>query len=504
MQYTKKFCLLLRVFLVATLLCAMIFCGGTLGAESDDGLNKQWPQFRGPNGAGMSSEQNLPEFWNSNSRNIKWKVRIPGQGNSSPIVSNGRLILTTAYESSKLVISQRVVSMAGLGLAVAFFTGAVNFVRKRRERTQEKMPLAKRLLAERFYRLFAAITSFSFVCLALLACMKPQYFDLLCEKFDFLVLPRRGHYYNLLSMDKGSPGTLWLTSGGIALLCLAASAGYLRAKSIWRLFGTAVIFLSTYLFVKFTVLDLWKFEIELWKKLIYALPALLVASWHMLNYLKIRLNKGIQLRTKLSFTLRGVLLAPWWYIWNKVEIHFRQKNVWRFGNKWALFFVVLLIGLSALVFIPPNFTQSQLGAERAAVCLDAKTGNILWMQPVFTAPPERKHNENTYATPTPAADGEHIIVDFGLGVACLDFEGHILWRISDNEYIKNSRYGVVSSPLIVDDMSIVVQECEWDSKRSTWIAAFEKRTGRRRWKINPTNISGCYTTPLLYRDGANT
>jgi outer membrane protein assembly factor BamB len=505
MQNTNKFYLFLNLFLVTTLLWAIFLCRGTLGADSDDSLNKQWPQWRGPNGSGTSSEQNLPEFWNSNSHNIKWKTKIPGQGNSSPIVSNGRLILTTAYESSKLVISQRVVSMAGLGLAVAFFTGAaVNWFRKFRDRTQKKIPPREYLLVERVNCLFTAITSICFVSLALVACIKPQYFDLLCEKFDFLVLPRREYYYNLLSMDKGTPGTLWLTSGGVALLGLAVSVGFIRAKSIWRLLGAAVIFLSTYLFVKFTVLDQWKFEIELWKKMIYALPALLVASWHMLNYLKIRLNKTILLRTKLSFTPRGVLLAPWWYIWKKVEIHFRHKNLWRFGNKSALFFIVLPLGLSALVFIPPNFTQSQMGTERAAVCLDAKTGNILWKQSVFTAPPERKHSENSYATPTPAADGLHIIVNFGLGIACLDFEGHILWSIPDDEYIKNSRYGAVSSPLIVNDMAIVVQECEWDSKRSTWIAAFEKRTGRRRWKIKPANIYGCYTTPLLYQDGAKT
>ena len=197
-------------------------------------------------------------------------------------------------------------------------------------------------------------------------------------------------------------------------------------------------------------------------------------------------------------------LAPWWYLWNKVEIQWRHKNIWLFGNTWALFFVVLLTALSALVFIPPNFTQSQLGVERAAVCVDTTSGNILWKQSIFTAPPERKHRENTYATPTPAADGEHIIVNFGLGVACLDFEGHILWRVTDDEYIENSRYGAVSSPLLFDDMAIVIQECEWDSKQPTWIAAFEKRTGRRRWKIKPKNIRGCYTTPLLYPDGAKT
>jgi outer membrane protein assembly factor BamB len=53
-------------------------------------------------------------------------------------------------------------------------------------------------------------------------------------------------------------------------------------------------------------------------------------------------------------------------------------------------------------------------------------------------------------------------------------------------------------------MVIVVQESEWNSKRPTWIALFEKATGQIRWKIYPLNIYICYTTPLLYRDDTNT
>jgi outer membrane protein assembly factor BamB len=133
------------------------------------------------------------------------------------------------------------------------------------------------------------------------------------------------------------------------------------------------------------------------------------------------------------------------------------------------------------------------------VCLEEETGKILWSQPVFVAPCERKHSDATYATPTVATDGTHIIANFGVGVACLDFDGKILWKKWDKYYIKNSRYGASSSPILAGDKAIVVQEAEEYSKRPTWIAAFDKRTGLTRWRINPENIRGCYTTPVLYR-----
>jgi outer membrane protein assembly factor BamB len=92
------------------------------------------------------------------------------------------------------------------------------------------------------------------------------------------------------------------------------------------------------------------------------------------------------------------------------------------------------------------------------------------------------------------------VANFGVGVACLDFEGRILWQKWDQDYVRNTRYGAASSPLLTDDLAIVVQECEQFSKRPTWIAAFDKRTGLTRWRIEPENVRECFTTPLLYRD----
>jgi outer membrane protein assembly factor BamB len=56
-----------------------------------------WPQWRGPNGAGISSEKDLPSEW-SPTKNIKWKTRIAGKGHSSPIVWGNKLFLTTETE----------------------------------------------------------------------------------------------------------------------------------------------------------------------------------------------------------------------------------------------------------------------------------------------------------------------------------------------------------------------------------------------------------------------
>ena len=57
----------------------------------------QWAQFRGPDGQGHSQETGLPLDW-SESRNVVWKVPVPGGGWSSPVVAGGRIWLTSAVD----------------------------------------------------------------------------------------------------------------------------------------------------------------------------------------------------------------------------------------------------------------------------------------------------------------------------------------------------------------------------------------------------------------------
>ena len=59
----------------------------------------EWPQFRGPNAAGVSNETNLPVEFGPD-RNVVWKTALP-PGNSSPAIAGDRIFLT-AIEDNKL------------------------------------------------------------------------------------------------------------------------------------------------------------------------------------------------------------------------------------------------------------------------------------------------------------------------------------------------------------------------------------------------------------------
>jgi outer membrane protein assembly factor BamB len=56
---------------------------------------ENWPQWRGPTGQGFCSEKNLPLTWSA-TENVKWKIGLDLQGNSTPIVWNDKIFLTQA------------------------------------------------------------------------------------------------------------------------------------------------------------------------------------------------------------------------------------------------------------------------------------------------------------------------------------------------------------------------------------------------------------------------
>lgn len=57
----------------------------------------EWPQFRGPHATGIGDGQNPPLTWDVKSgENVKWKTPVPGLGHSCPVISGGRVFLTTA------------------------------------------------------------------------------------------------------------------------------------------------------------------------------------------------------------------------------------------------------------------------------------------------------------------------------------------------------------------------------------------------------------------------
>lgn len=90
----------LPVTVAAVCLAGFESVGRTTWANDDDFAAKaqhQWHQWRGANGDGAAPNSNLPTEWNE-SKNIRWKVELPGKGSGTPVVWEDRIYLMTAID----------------------------------------------------------------------------------------------------------------------------------------------------------------------------------------------------------------------------------------------------------------------------------------------------------------------------------------------------------------------------------------------------------------------
>ena len=81
---------------------ACLFAAIPLQARSfQDSKADNWHHWRGPDANGVSTTATPPTRW-SETKNIKWKVRIPGRGTSTPIVWGDDVFLLAAVNTGKV------------------------------------------------------------------------------------------------------------------------------------------------------------------------------------------------------------------------------------------------------------------------------------------------------------------------------------------------------------------------------------------------------------------
>ena len=66
-------------------------------------LAENWPQWRGPKNDGHSSETGLPTEW-TEIKNVAWRFKLPGQGESTPCVWEDRIFLTSTAGSDVVLL----------------------------------------------------------------------------------------------------------------------------------------------------------------------------------------------------------------------------------------------------------------------------------------------------------------------------------------------------------------------------------------------------------------
>jgi outer membrane protein assembly factor BamB len=136
-------------------------------------------------------------------------------------------------------------------------------------------------------------------------------------------------------------------------------------------------------------------------------------------------------------------------------------------------------------------TATEKGASCRVLCLSRPDGKVLWNKEVFRQVPGNKGDRNTYATPTPATDGERVYACFGDGsFAALSFAGELLWQ--NRDYMFYSQHGLGSSPILYRGLLIMARDgsSQGEDKTLGWqkpwdqsyVLALDTKMGQERWK----------------------
>lgn len=125
--------------------------------------------------------------------------------------------------------------------------------------------------------------------------------------------------------------------------------------------------------------------------------------------------------------------------------------------------------------------------------VDRTTGKVIWEREAPRDRKEKLDNRNNPASPSAAADRTQIFVFFpDYGLLAYDTNGKEQWRTPLGPF--NNIYGMGASPIIVGDT--VVLAC--DQSVGSFIAGFDRKTGKERWRTARTEAKSGHSTPILY------
>ena len=147
-------------------------------------------------------------------------------------------------------------------------------------------------------------------------------------------------------------------------------------------------------------------------------------------------------------------------------------------------------------------------AKRMILCLSAADGRTLWQRD-YPSKLYDQHQDNCYATSTPAADADRVYVAWTVPeeviLLALDHRGAEKWRRGLGPIV--AKHGSGTSPIVHEDLVILANDQE-DLARmvgagraagKSFIVAVDRTSGQTRWQLDRRTALAPYSTPCVYQ-----
>jgi len=144
------------------------------------------------------------------------------------------------------------------------------------------------------------------------------------------------------------------------------------------------------------------------------------------------------------------------------------------------------------------FLTSALEKGQVRVVLDVnpENGRIRWITR-FDSQSHPKHNLNSYASCTPASDGERVYAYFSAEkesfVVALNFKGERVWKRSLGPFFNQHGHGSGTSPIVYKNFVILSIQQDGQS----FVVGLDSKTGKVKWKNERKNRLTGHATPFI-------
>lgn len=135
------------------------------------------------------------------------------------------------------------------------------------------------------------------------------------------------------------------------------------------------------------------------------------------------------------------------------------------------------------------------------VALDAATGSLEWERTVHSGMPAvTRHLKNSYASETPATDGERVYALFGnVGLYVFTLDGEPVWEHVLEPRQTRYGWGTAASPVVHGDRVYLLN----DNDEQSYLLALDKRTGAVLWKVDRDEGTN-WATPYVWENEVRT
>ena len=484
-------------------------------------LGDGWLGWRGLEKQGCAEGGEFPTEWSVN-RNVRWKVNIPGEGHSSPVVAGDQVLVTSAiHDEGNAATRQVVLTLMGVIMAAMCVVHCSCIVQSCRVGGG---PSHGRMLSFAAYCALLGLMCYAIADICLLWGTEDHYTQYLCwlqsnlvvallllilglhvtrgSKWNYafvgaaLILPcvalclrPNPEYYALTKVSARhfaptctAVGIMVLVAGLLAGRALRAAAlgnasppvGSAEARLSWfRMLLCGIAFaiglLGLGVIPGLAIIKTVRYDD-------FSLFPQGVFGYQWFDH--VTANRLIPTEfSRMAQISIGVVL---WCIAEFAGGRYGPVAPRRWVSSGFVF--VTAVGLCVA-----NRGEEAEGYLRAIVCVDSSDGSIRWVCEGLRGPSVTLHKMNSLATPTPVVHHGQVFAYFGnAGMMCADLEGNLLWTNTDLPY--EGVHGAAASPLPCDGLVIVASQMASDP----YLTALDSSTGDQVWRTDLPGWSGSH------------